>query len=329
MLDPLTSAAASEVAKAGGGVLSRLLGPTADEMGKQLLEYYQRKNVERVVRRAEAKADTSTDGAIPPRVAAEIFDKAQWASDELVAEYLSGVLASSRSSEGDDDRGLPWTALVGRLSADQLRLHYALYSGFRQLVLEPSYRFAEPDVDEEPSRELVLMQLPLSYHAGWASRAIDVNLDSVAISLAWSRSKDTSSRILHAAYALAREQLLTNVETYDYRRLDTPVADALVKGSISFSATPSGIDLFLYGNGYGGRWLNEIANPGLEFGLSEDSEIPIDPPAAAWHSPPRRVERLPGPRMVRPSEDFIKFVTNPRITANPEKPSTNGRVQPG
>lgn len=135
MVDPLTGAAAGEVAKAGGGVLSRLLGPTADEMGVQLQEWYKRKNVERVARRAEAKAHTGREGAVPPRVAADIFDKAQWADDEFVAEYLSGVLASARTPGGRDDSAISWTALVGRLPASHLRLHYVLYSTARELMM--------------------------------------------------------------------------------------------------------------------------------------------------------------------------------------------------
>lgn len=135
MVEPFVGAAAGEVAKAGGGVLSRLLGPTADDMGLQLQEWYRQKNVERVVKRAERKANTASDGAIPPRVAAEVFDKAQWADDEFVAEYLSGVLASSRTPDGSDDSGISWTALVGRLSSTQLRLHYVLYSTARHHLI--------------------------------------------------------------------------------------------------------------------------------------------------------------------------------------------------
>lgn len=119
----------------GGGVLARLLGPTADVMGSQLVEWYKRTNVERVARKADAKAHTAPGGSIPPRVAAEVFDKAQWANDEFVAEYLSGVLASARTADGSDDSAVSWTALVSRMSSTQLRLHYILYSTARHHLL--------------------------------------------------------------------------------------------------------------------------------------------------------------------------------------------------
>ncbi|WP_396658617.1 hypothetical protein [Microbacterium oxydans] len=147
MTDPITAIASlasvgkaadpmnSEVAKGGVALWMKFLGPPAEAVGahfKSRIELWSEDALaRRVLEKAARKADTSKPGTVSPRVASDIFDKAQWADDEFVAEYLSGVLASSRTPDGVDDSGVSWTALVGRLSSAQLRLHFILYSTAR------------------------------------------------------------------------------------------------------------------------------------------------------------------------------------------------------
>ncbi|TFB15440.1 hypothetical protein E3V93_01795 [Microbacterium sp. 3H14] len=248
MVDPVVSIAAAEAAKTGGGVLSRLLGPTADEMGVQLQEWYRRKNVERVARQAEAKASTGTAGSIPPRVAAEVFEKAQWADDDFVAEYLSGVLASSRTPDGTDDRGVAWTALVGRLSADQLRLHYIMYRAFRKLALGLEYE-ALSDV----------LQRPLVFQASEIITAMKLSYEVESI-----------YRVLEALYGLSAEGLVgeqfqhggadflnkANQDRYDFPGF---VGDLFV-----VYATTRGSTLFLHAHGRGLDWAAAITDPATD-----------------------------------------------------------------
>ena len=133
-----TDAAAAEAAKTAGALWLKVLGPPAEAIGQhfraRIEQWSDDTLARRVLERAAKKINPDEPGTVPPRVAADIFDKAQWAEDEFVAEYLSGVLASSRTPGGTDDRGVSWTALVGRLSASQLRLHYLLYSTARHLL---------------------------------------------------------------------------------------------------------------------------------------------------------------------------------------------------
>tara|TARA_R110002020_G_scaffold39986_4_gene118267 strand:+ start:3121 stop:3609 length:489 start_codon:yes stop_codon:yes gene_type:complete len=122
-----TDPIATEAAKAGTALWMKVLGPPAEAIGDHLrarIESWSEDALAaRVLKKAAKKVDPTVPGAVPPRVAADVFDKAQWAEDEFLAEYLSGVLASSRTRDGKDDSGVGWTALVGRLSADQLRMH--------------------------------------------------------------------------------------------------------------------------------------------------------------------------------------------------------------
>jgi hypothetical protein len=64
------------------------------------------------------------------RVAFKALSEAAFNDDELVADYLGGVLAGSTA---DDDAGVAVVALIGRLSALQLKLHYLIYRELRRL----------------------------------------------------------------------------------------------------------------------------------------------------------------------------------------------------
>jgi len=73
-------------------------------------------------------------GGVPPRVLKAVLDDGSYIDDELAAEYVGGVLASSRSEVSRDDRGVYWLSLVASMSTYQLRAHYVLYTITRQLL---------------------------------------------------------------------------------------------------------------------------------------------------------------------------------------------------
>jgi hypothetical protein len=86
--------------------------------------------------------EIETPGRVPPKVLKNILDHAWFAEDQLTAEYLGGVLASSRTPVGRDDRGASLAACVGRLSSYQIRAHYLFYStAKRQLSQVPYYKY--------------------------------------------------------------------------------------------------------------------------------------------------------------------------------------------
>lgn len=152
-MDPLVSAAAGavsraidptadEAAKVTGNLLQRLLGPSADVIGVNWAEQLRHHNLQKLLAKTEKRATSSgNDGFTKPRLAAAAFDAAQYGDDEILTEYVSGILASSRTSNGGSDAGLPWTSLISRLSSLQLRLHYVLYSSARPLVSSVGDRF--------------------------------------------------------------------------------------------------------------------------------------------------------------------------------------------
>ena len=123
-----TAGAQSE--KAATGLFVRVLGPSADEIGEALRRYtaYRLRNVGRIVSNADAKTDDSEEDVIVnPRVARVLIEEGSYCDDDLMANYLGGVLASSRTRDGRDDRAVTWSRLITDLSALQVRAHYLLY----------------------------------------------------------------------------------------------------------------------------------------------------------------------------------------------------------
>lgn len=81
-------------------------------------------------RKAEQKAG-GRPLDVTDRVAFKVLNEAAFNDDELVADYLGGVLAASTAS---DDRGASVVGMIGRLSASELRLHYVIYRALAQLI---------------------------------------------------------------------------------------------------------------------------------------------------------------------------------------------------
>lgn len=253
MVDPMSTVAvglAGEAGKSASGLLSRWLGPVADEAGENLARRYRQRNVERSVQRGEKKTDLAAPGVVPLRVAAAVFEKAQWSEDEFVAEYLSGVLASSRDDGVGDDSGVSWASLIGRMSSDQLRLHYVLYSGVRALVLDQGLRGVWP----------------------WVAKPLFIASDVLFDALDWPLASQVDYyRLYEAAYALQREDCLESITHGDGEYLRSKVAWTQgrefeeERSYFVFKVTATGIKLFLNGHGFGKMWLSAFEDSDLDF----------------------------------------------------------------
>ncbi|WP_126963219.1 hypothetical protein [Microbacterium oleivorans] len=263
MTDPMIIAGGIASAPLVLETTKRLLGPTLDLLGDGIKNGLanRKSNISKVAARADAKADTSEPGAIPPRVAAEVFDKAQWADDEFVTEYLSGMLASARTPAGTDDSAVSWTALVGRMSADQLRLHYALYTALRAKVAGKKF----DNISEWESKEVFV---------GYS----DLRL----IALGWDQEFFVE-RLVEAAVGLAREGLITQLGhgSSDFlARVWSPTRKKALPdgqfGFLVFTPTSAGSVLFLRAHGYRAH-SGVLAEAELDVSYSGD---PQDAPGA-------------------------------------------------
>jgi hypothetical protein len=130
-MDPETVLGTGFAAYAAKDVVTKVLGPTAEYLGDKTLGLVKRMdiNLDRIFTSALKKLGPRADqpGSVPPRVLKYVWDDGRFCEDELMAEYYGGILASSRSEIGRDDRGVALLSTVKELSTYQLRFHYLAY----------------------------------------------------------------------------------------------------------------------------------------------------------------------------------------------------------
>jgi hypothetical protein len=136
-IERLISEAPKVVGALGGiGVARYLFGASLEEVGEAMrrVTAWQLRNIGRTVEAADRKTAGQDEAASPaPRASLAILAEASNAEDAVMADYLGGVLASARES-GDDD-AVTWTAMIGRMSSSELRLHYRLYAALQREAL--------------------------------------------------------------------------------------------------------------------------------------------------------------------------------------------------
>lgn len=124
----------------GSWVVKKVFGPTLDQIGDDIRGRYSEQRTQRaqrIVGIASEKLGDSVDEsqAIPPRIVLKVLDEGSWSDAAISAEYFGGVLAASRTSDLDDDRGIVWASVLSRLSTYDLTLHYLIYDSFRRIHL--------------------------------------------------------------------------------------------------------------------------------------------------------------------------------------------------
>jgi hypothetical protein len=138
-MEPATGLAILGSAVGGAKVVEKILGPTAEYLGGGLRAWTERRvqNVAAIFHKAQAKlgSDIDREGSVPPRVLKEVLDEGSFCDDELTAEYFGGILASSRTPNGRDDRGATYLRLTSELSTYQIRFHYICYLWWREFYV--------------------------------------------------------------------------------------------------------------------------------------------------------------------------------------------------
>ncbi|MFJ6077104.1 hypothetical protein ACIQC0_02215 [Pseudarthrobacter sp. NPDC092419] len=279
MTDPVTAlSAVASAAKAidpdsksvdlGVSLWGKVLGPPAEALGRHFerrVERWSESNqAKHVLKLAAAKSDTSRPGSVPPRVAAAVLDAAEYSDNEFVAEYLSGVLASARTTDGTDDRGVSWSALVDRLSSDALKLHYVIFSTMRHLM-----EGADADVISTwCKKHIVIRYLDLLPMMG-----LGINYEAIR-------------RVLDAAYTLQREGMidaLTHGSEDHLTGLPWGLYQLPAGGDVLIvSTTVPGIQLYLQGHGYGGAWASAIADTDRTFDAAGKVDPALSKVAGHW-----------------------------------------------
>lgn len=146
MVEPITTVGLGALAAyLGKDSLEKLLGPTAEYLGEGLKEFTKCriKNIGNIFQNANAKLGDRIEkpGEVPPRVLKAVVNEGSFCEDELAVEYFGGVLASSRTELGRDDRGARIAKILDGLSTYQIRTHYLIYGTIKQLFANAQLPF--------------------------------------------------------------------------------------------------------------------------------------------------------------------------------------------
>ena len=229
--------------------LRRVLGPTADSLGKDIERFVQqRKNTfARIISNAEKKAGPRLDspGRVPLKVLKEMINEGSYTEDPIAVEYFGGVLASSRTEIGRDDRGARLAKTIDNLSTYQLRTHYLIYSTVAHL-----FSISGNDFGLSKNRAKMEIFLPFG--------------DYVA-SMAFIQSEWDNPQIMsHIWHGLYSEDLIENRWQYGDQESLQKIAKIVPGDGIVCQPSALGAELFLWAFGHGDKPINYILSGDLE-----------------------------------------------------------------
>ena len=232
-MDPIAGAGVAKAAAAAGEesgkLLGRVLGPAADEIGEALGRYtkFRMRNVGRIVEKADKKS--SGAGEVPPRLAHKLLEDGSYCDDELMAEYLSGVLAGGRTPDGRDDRAIVWSNLVTSMSTMQLRAHFVLYREWAAR-LQPS---DDVYLANRTSRKKTQMVVDTKEFSRAIVQDLDIRLDNA---------------VNHAIFGLARLELI-GPDYYSGTPEQHPKRPTPFPNNLGVYMSPSGMELYGWAQG--------------------------------------------------------------------------------
>ncbi|MFM8624599.1 MAG: hypothetical protein ACKOCZ_08840 [Betaproteobacteria bacterium] len=249
MTDPVTTIGLGAVAAyLGKDGLEKLLGPTADYLGEGLRDFTKRRAeaVGRIFGSAQDKlgAKAEAPGQVPPKVLKTIVNEASYANSTLEVEYFGGILASSRTEAGRDDRGARLARIVEGLSSYQLRTHYLVYSTIRTLFSSRNLPF---NMEGRPK-----MRIVIPFEDYFSAMAFDQ-----------AEMAQVGQLLNHVFFGLHTEGLIEDDFQYGPRDALSKRHPNVLTGGISCQPSALGAELFRSAFGRGTEALESIFSPDL------------------------------------------------------------------
>lgn len=247
MPEPITTVGLGAVAAyLGKDGIQKLLGPTADYLGQGLRDFTQKRveTIGQIFHKAESKLGNKieTPGEVPPKVLKAVLDEGSFSNDELAVEYLGGILASSRTEHGRDDRGARIAKIVDSLSTYQLRSHYLIYSTVRTLFAEKGLSM---NMLGRPK-----MQIFLPF-AGYFA----------AMDFSHTEMQQISSLLSHIFFGLHGDNLLEGDWQYGDKDSIGKLFAGATEGGIVCQPSSLGTEVFLWAFGQADKPLDYIFSP--------------------------------------------------------------------
>lgn len=246
MAEPITTVGLGLIAAyLGKDGLQKLLGPTADYLGSELQELTKKRieNIGKIFRKAEEKLGDSLDspGQVPPKVLKTVINEGSYCDDEVAVNYFGGILASSRTELGRDDRGARIAKILDGMSTYQIRSHYVIYSLIKKTFSDSGYMYNLKD------RHKMELFIPMSVYI--ASMQFDEK-----------ELKQFGAILNHALFSLSSDDL---IEGFQYGPLDHIKQYFSEAASDGLLVSPSafGAELYLWGYGQGNQDLSYALKP--------------------------------------------------------------------
>ncbi len=223
------------------------------------------KNIRAILWKAERKTDPTAllpSGAVAPRVLAGVMSEGSFVTDELFQDYFGGVLLSSHSDSGRDDRGSTYIQLLSRLSSYQIRTHYLLYCAGRAACIALS----RVDLSDVAGRERVgdfFVRFPQFF---FSLELTDDEMDNL------------QAILTHALVGLHREGLIGTHWHFstDRDNVSASIAGqghAYPRGGVVFGVSPFGIELFCAAHGFSGDAARTFTDPEASFDTGMSTKV--------------------------------------------------------
>jgi hypothetical protein len=247
----MTEPVSTLIGVAAGAYLSkdgveRLLGPTADYLGEGLRDFTKRRaeSISKIFGNAQSKLGEKLDsyGEVPPKVLKSMLNEGSFSNDILAVEYFGGILASSRTEMGRDDRGARLAKVVDSLSTYQLRSHYLIYSTIRALFKDKKIAF---DMDGRPQMEIFIPYQ--SYYA--------------AMDFSPSEQEQSGQLLNHTFFGLSSENLIRDLWRHGSSEFLKSLYPRATENGIVCTPSALGAELYLSAFGYANKPLSFIMSP--------------------------------------------------------------------
>lgn len=247
MLEQITTvglgAVATYLSKDG---VQKLLGPTADYLGQGLKDFTQKRSetIGRIFQKAESKLGDKLEnaGVVPPKILKAILDEGSFANDELAVEYLGGILASSRTEYGRDDRGARIAKVLDALSTYQLRTHYLIYATVRSVFADKGLSL---NMTDRPKMQIFI---PLSGYLA-------------AMDFSATEMKQLNVLLSHIFFGLHGDNLLEGAWQYGEKDHLINLYSNASEDGIICQPSSLGAELFLWAFGHSDKPLDYLFSP--------------------------------------------------------------------
>lgn len=254
-MEPITTVGAGLAILGSKDILVKVLGPTADYIGGELEGFVQKCNInlDNIFVKAKNKLGPRLEepGQVNSRVLKHVLDEGRFCEDELIAEYFGGILASSKTENGRDDRGVSIISGIKELSVYQIRLHYLFYFLVNQLLSGKGFNLGT-------DRKQMDIYIPYSVYLS----AMD-----------FSEDEDTGSILVHSVEGLIRHGLLEDQYLYGSKEHISKKYKKAPESGMILIPSVQGAEAFLWAHGVSGATGHELVNGSLRYNEPEVSII--------------------------------------------------------